>query len=229
MKRFKQFINEEASNQEFISFVEKVLTSNQIDTNQANDFLVNSFNYSGLLYKVIFCPLAEVQNFSEGGIPDTKAITDYIVKRFNTSRYVFFCKSLKGLENHIKYPGLFNIKEDQIGVIYSNKTAGSIDLTKYKDLGGNNIEVLKRIEETEPVLSFEDITINKIDGLYLFQDGWKFRTRLDQPIFSANDTDLTASVSGGEKSDLEKEDEVPDEDQTIKKHKLGGKPSSSKG
>lgn len=221
MKRFKQFINEDSSNKEFVTFAEKVLTTNQIDIEQANSFLVNSFNYSGLLYKVIFCPLTEVQNFSEGGVPDTKAITDYIVKKFNTSRYVFFCKSLKGLENHIKYPGLFNIKEDQVGVIYSNKTAGSIDLTKYESLGGANIEVLKRVEETEPVLSFEDITINKIDGLYLFQDGWKFRTRLDQPIFSSNDTDPASPVKDTAGDDLEKEDEVPDEDQAIKKPKLG--------
>lgn len=186
MKRFRRFITEDQSNQEFVSFTEDALTTNQIDVKKANDFLTNEFNYRGVLYKVIFVPRAEVENFSQGGVPDLKAIADYIVKKFNTARYVFFYKSLQGLENAIKYPGLFTISEDQIGVIYSNKTEGSIDLTKYESLGGKNIKVLERIEQTQPVLSFEDITINKIDGLYLFDDGWKFRTRLDQPIFQSD-------------------------------------------
>lgn len=215
MKRFRHFIREDVSNQEFTAFVDEVLTTNQIDPKKANDFLTNEFNYKGLLYKVIFCPLAEIQNFSQNGIPDVKAIADFIVKKFNISRYVFFNKSLKGLENAIKYPGLFNISEDQVGVIYSNKTAGSIDLTMYKGLGGKNLEVLARLEATDPVLSFEDLTINKIDGLYIFQDGWKFRTRLDQPIFATNDTG--AAPAEPEEDVTEKPSETPDEDQKITK------------
>jgi hypothetical protein len=49
------------------------------------------------------------------------------------------------------------------------KPSSSIDLAKYT---GKNPEVKRRIQQTQEILSFEDIKITKIESIYQFNDGW---------------------------------------------------------
>lgn len=170
MKTFKQFINE--SQLSFNVFVEKTLKDNKIDSSAANEFLIPEYEYSGLIYKVIFLEQEEVMKYynPEEGLGDPKGLADVIVKNFNPNRYVFYNKSLTGVENFIKYPNLFKISNEQIGVIYSKKTTTAIDLEKYD---GKDPSIKKRIKQTQEVLDFEDITIKAVDGIYEFTDkGW---------------------------------------------------------
>ncbi|NCP97702.1 hypothetical protein GW796_05605 [archaeon] len=174
MKTFKQFITE--ANLYFNVFVEKTLKNNTIDISQANEFLTPEYQYSGVIYKVLFVNKEEVLKYynPEEGIQDAKGLASVIVKKFNPNRYVFYSKSLTGLDNLIKYPNLFKISDDQIGVIYSKKTNIAIDLTKYE---GKDPSIKKRLSQTQEVLDFEDIKINKIDAVYLLTNsGWVLKT-----------------------------------------------------
>lgn len=175
MIRFRQFLKENSS-LPFNSFIEKTIKTNTIDAQSANEFLEVATTYKGTIYKVIFLLAAEVLKYydAEKGLSDPKGLADVVVKKFNPNRYVFFCKSLSGVDAQIKYPGLFKISEDQIGVVFSKKATTAIDLTLYD---GKDPAVAKRVEATQEVLDFEDITITRIDAIYLFnqESGWKLR------------------------------------------------------
>lgn len=172
MKSFKRFLREEVD-KEFNSFVEEVLTTNRVATQKAKDFLTNNYNYTGLIYRVVFHPRTEIEKYMSEEEINTKGITKYITSKFNHDRYVFFTKSLNGIKGMIEYPNLFKFTEEQVGVVFSIKPAASIDLTKYS---GDNIEVKDRLETNEEVLSFEDMNIRNIDALYLYDEGWHFLT-----------------------------------------------------
>lgn len=178
MKSFKIFLKE-SEDRLFNGFVEETLSNNKISLDKAKDFLTPEYNYKGILYRVTFHPKNDIEKYFLEDYIDTKNITKYIVNKFNPDRYVFFSKSLEGIKNLINYPNLFNVSENQIGVIFSIKPAASIDLTKYT---GKNIEIKKRLELTKEVLSFEDRNIKNIDALYIFLDGWKFVTNFDEII-----------------------------------------------
>ena len=168
----KKFICEE-QNKEFDSFVENVITTNKVPTISAKDFLNEKFNYTGIIYRVVFHPKAEIEKYMLEDSIDTKAITQFISKNFNHDRYAFFSKSINGIKELISYPNLFKINEEHVGVVFSIKPPASIDLTKYQ---GANIEVKNRLSKTEEVLSFEDLDIKNIDAMYLFDNGWHFVT-----------------------------------------------------
>jgi len=170
LKRFKTFLKEEATQDGFNEFVENTLEKNNIEVKLANDFLTPEFDFTGIVYKVVFFPKEEVMKYYTNEGTDHKGLTDILVKTFNQNRYVFFCKSLKSVENQISYPNLFKITETQVGIVYSNKVANIVDLTKYT---GKNPKVKERLNKTQEVIGFEDLTINKIDALYIFEkNGW---------------------------------------------------------
>jgi len=171
LKRFKKFFIEEVENTEsFNSFVEDVITNNKIDPKVATQYFADSYDYLKPIFRVLFIPRAEFEKYN-GEDLNHKSLSDYIVKLMNPSRIVFFTKSLQGMENFIKYPGLFKLTEESVGVVYMIKPASSIDLAKYS---GKNPEVKKRISQTQELLSFDDIKITKIQAIYKFDDnGWQ--------------------------------------------------------
>lgn len=178
MRTFKQYLRlVEETDKEFNSFVEEVITTNQINAMKAKDFLTPQYNYTGLIYRVVFHPKAEIEKYMNADQIDTKSIAKYVSAKFNHDRYVFFSKTLNGIKNFITYPNLFTIDENQIGVVFSVQPPASIDLTKYT---GENIQVKDRLDQTEEVLSFEDMNIKNIDALYLYDDGWHFETDFNQ-------------------------------------------------
>lgn len=168
LKRFKTFLYEQ-ENDSFNSFIEQVISTNKIDINTANTFFSDDYDYLKPIFKIQFMSKSDYDNFSKEGT-DIKGLTDYIVKLMKPGRIVFFSKSVKGIENLVRYPGLFKLTEDLIGVVYMIKPQSSIDLAKYS---GKNPEVKRRIQQTQEVLSFEDIKITKIEALYKFENGWK--------------------------------------------------------
>jgi hypothetical protein len=157
----------------FDSFVEDVLTTNRVATAKAKDFLTPNYNYTGLIYRVVFHPKATVEQYMVDDNIDTKGLSQMISSKFNHDRYVFFSKSLNGIKAMINYPNLYNINENQVGVVFSIQPAASIDMTKYQ---GQNIQVNDRLKQTEELLSFEDMNIKNIDALYLYDEGWHFVT-----------------------------------------------------
>lgn len=168
--KFTQFLKEqEASTESFNSFVEEVITTNNINTKSATSFFVDEYEYLKPIFRVQFITKTDYNNYSKEET-DNKSLTDYITKLMKPGRIVFFSKSVNGIENLIRYPGLFKLTEDLVGVVYMVKPQSSIDLSKYS---GKNPEVLKRIKQTDEILSFEDIKITKIEALYKFEDGWK--------------------------------------------------------
>lgn len=212
MKSFRQFLKEE-KDKEFDSFVEETLTTNKIPSIKAKDFLVPEYNYTGIIYRVVFHPKPTIERYFSDTEIDTKGITKYVSSKFNHDRYVFFSKSLEGIKALIDYPNLFNINENQIGVIFSVKPAASIDLTKY---AGNNIEVKERLQDTEEVLSFEDINIRNIDALYLYDEdsGWHFITD-----FNNRERPTKEPITNDEEDNTEETPEIKPEEEEETKEK----------
>jgi hypothetical protein len=190
IKTFKTFLIED-KNKAFNSFIEDVITTSKVSNMKAKDFLLPEYNYTGICYRVVFYPKANIEQYFSGETVDTKGITQFISANFNSNRYAFFTKSLQGMKALITYPDLFKIKEDIVGIIFSIKPKASIDLTKYS---GMNSQIKDRLSKTEEILSFEDMTINNIDGMYLYdEEGWHFITDFNN---------RTKIISGGPRDDL---------------------------
>jgi hypothetical protein len=196
LKSFKTFLTED-KNKAFNSFVEEVVTTNKVSNMKAKDFLVPENNYTGILYRIVFYAKDQIEQYFNGETVDTKGITQFITANFNSNRYAFFSKSLQGIKGMIDYPNLFKVNENIVGVIFSIKPKASIDITKYS---GQNAQVKDRVNKTEEVLSFEDMNISNIDGLYIYdEEGYHFITDFNN---------RTKVISGGPRNDLEKpEDE----------------------
>jgi hypothetical protein len=203
MKSFKTFRRLlEEKDTEFNSFVEEVITTNKIEPNKAKDFLIPKYNYTGLIYRVVFHPKATVEQYMVDDNIDTKGLSQMVASKFNHDRYVFFSKSLNGIKAMINYPSLYNVNENLVGVVFSIQPAASIDMTKYD---GQNILVNNRLDSTEELLSFEDMNIKNIDALYLYDEGWHFVTDFHNRVHPK------FKFKGGYKEPEQKEDDIENE------------------
>jgi hypothetical protein len=186
VKYFKSFLNESADKSYFNTFVNNVISTHKVDMNKAAALITNDqYTYRGLIYRVQWCPVAEILNLQDAdNVPDRKAIADYLAQKIAINAYILYCKSLDGVNNQIKYPGVVkNLTEDKIGVVYSVDTKAAIDFTKYEPRD----EISKRLTKTQEVLSmsFAEMMIKNIDALYYMsadKTGWTFETDLSKPL-----------------------------------------------
>ena len=168
IKHLKQYIKE-AVDPAFNEFVEETLRNNRVDIKVSTSFIGSSYGYKGSVYRVVFKPTADVMKFDSAEGVDVKALTTYLTKDLNLNKCVLWCKSIKNVVAQIKFPSLYTLNENVIGIIYSDKSSAMIDLTKYT---GKDPNIVKRLAETQELVGYEDININKIEAAYAFDNGW---------------------------------------------------------
>lgn len=172
IKSFKKYLKENVLEDTFNAFVEESFGTDKIDTDKASQFELDpDFTYTGEVYRLLWIPDSEIANQNS-----FKNIARHISNKYlnDPKSLKFFYKSVDDAYNSKVYA--LNT-ENKTGIIFHINTKNSLDLSKYT---GNMENIKERINNTNPVLDFEPMTIDNIDAKLIYDqysdEGWVLYT-----------------------------------------------------